>query len=77
MLFWIYSFVVAPSVHTVQFVYAAYHRDCFDEEGKYSEEAWQAFEHQEELTSENVFPDSSVQTSSNNVWRCSKMFHDL
>jgi hypothetical protein len=49
MLYWIYNFVAAPSVHTVQYVYQKYHAEVFVDDGKYSKEAWEVFEHQDEL----------------------------
>jgi hypothetical protein len=49
MLYWIYSFVVAPSVHSVQSVYQKYHAEVFDENGKYLSENWEDFEEKADL----------------------------
>jgi ribonucleotide reductase beta subunit family protein with ferritin-like domain len=45
----IYSFVVAPSVHSVQSVYQKYHAEVFDENGKYLSENWEDFEEKADL----------------------------
>jgi len=44
MLFWIYGFVVLPSVHTVEAIYQKYHADIFDEDGKYQKDAWASWD---------------------------------
>jgi hypothetical protein len=44
MLYWIYVYVVAPSVHTVESVYQKYHRDVFDAEGKYDHDKWKKWD---------------------------------
>jgi hypothetical protein len=53
MLYWIYTYVVLPSVHGVQKIYQEYHADVFDESGKYNKEKWGGWEpeKQDELCS--------------------------
>jgi len=43
MLFWIYAFVVLPSVHVVENVYQKYHAEIFTD-GKYDTDKWEAWD---------------------------------
>jgi len=43
LLFWIYTFVVQPSMHQVQVIYARFHAECFDEAGSFRRERWEEF----------------------------------
>lgn len=40
MLFWIFDFVVQPSVHSVQKYYARYHGEFFSDEGDFQRDTW-------------------------------------
>jgi hypothetical protein len=40
MLWWIYQYVVLPSVHSVEAIYQKYHAETFSDEGVYSVDLW-------------------------------------
>lgn len=40
MLYWIYTYVVLPSVHDVETIYQKYHAEVFDNNGTYSADLW-------------------------------------
>lgn len=40
LLYWIYIYVVAPSVHLAEEVYRKYHREIFDPNGEFQPKAW-------------------------------------
>jgi hypothetical protein len=44
MLYWIYSYVVLPSVHSVEAVYQDYHAEVFDADGTKNPAKWDAWD---------------------------------
>jgi hypothetical protein len=51
MLWWIYQFVVLPSVHSVEEIYQKYHAEVFSADGTYSPDLWKTWdpEYKDEL----------------------------
>merc|ERR1719389_218913 len=43
MLYWIYIYVVLPSVHTVQDIYQKYHSQIYTAEKQYDADSWHAW----------------------------------
>jgi len=41
MLYWIYDFVVQPSVHSVQHVYSTFHARFFNSDGQFLRDVWE------------------------------------
>lgn len=49
LLYFIFTFVVRPAVHTVQFKYHEFHEKIFDIDGNFLPDEWDAYEGKEEL----------------------------
>eukprot|EP00811_Abedinium_folium_P030733 NODE_4945_length_1827_cov_14.175882.p1 GENE.NODE_4945_length_1827_cov_14.175882~~NODE_4945_length_1827_cov_14.175882.p1 ORF type:complete len:369 (-),score=68.96 NODE_4945_length_1827_cov_14.175882:587-1693(-) len=45
LLYWIYVYVVGPSVHLAQRIYRDYHREIYTKEGQFIWEAWEEWDH--------------------------------
>lgn len=48
MLYWIFGFIVQPSVHSVQHVYARFHAEFFSPDGVFLPEVWHSKDTQED-----------------------------
>eukprot|EP00811_Abedinium_folium_P032841 NODE_5853_length_1728_cov_10.536540.p1 GENE.NODE_5853_length_1728_cov_10.536540~~NODE_5853_length_1728_cov_10.536540.p1 ORF type:complete len:369 (-),score=108.56 NODE_5853_length_1728_cov_10.536540:510-1616(-) len=44
LLYWIYNYVVAPSVHLAEDVYRKYHREVFDRSGEFQSQVWEQWD---------------------------------
>eukprot|EP00811_Abedinium_folium_P033369 NODE_6338_length_1681_cov_5.433719.p1 GENE.NODE_6338_length_1681_cov_5.433719~~NODE_6338_length_1681_cov_5.433719.p1 ORF type:complete len:369 (+),score=61.81 NODE_6338_length_1681_cov_5.433719:139-1245(+) len=44
LIYWIYVYVVGPSVHLAQRIYRDYHREIYTKEGEFIWEAWEAWD---------------------------------